>query len=296
MRQKTIESAVMFADISDSTRLYESLGDRKAQSIISQCLTRMINICRRQSGVLIKTVGDEIMCRFPTVNEAVLAAQTINQALENEISSEGVKLSVRIGMHFGKVVEQEQDLYGDVVNVAARLTSIARAQQIITTQAVIDRLSEGFNNGVRLYDQAAIRGKQQEIKMYEILWGQEDVTGIISRVDLAKHPGFSVLVLKYGDQEHVVKPSSDPMLIGRGKQCHLIVNTLLASRKHARLEYRRGKFVLVDQSTNGTFVRSQEGGEVYLRREELPLSGEGVISLGESIDDDPEKLIHFHCQ
>ncbi len=296
MRQKTIESAVMFADISDSTRLYESLGDRKAQSIISQCLTRMINICNRQAGVLIKTVGDEIMCRFPTANEAVLAAQTINQALENEISSEGVKLSVRIGMHFGKVVEQEQDLYGDVVNVAARLTSIARAQQIITTQAVVDRLSAGFNNGVRLYDQAPVKGKQQEIKMYEILWGQEDVTGIISRVDLAKHPGFSTLVLKYEDQEHIVKPNSDPMLIGRGKQCHLIVKALLASRTHARLEYRRGKFVLVDQSTNGTFVRSQEGGEVYLRREEFPLSGEGVISLGESIDDDPEKLIYFHCQ
>ncbi|MCP4406331.1 MAG: adenylate/guanylate cyclase domain-containing protein [Gammaproteobacteria bacterium] len=296
MRQKTIESAVMFADISDSTRLYESLGDGRAQSIISQCLTRMISICDRQSGILIKTVGDEIMYCFPTVNEAVLAAQTINQALESEISSEGVKLSVRIGMHFGKVVEKERDLYGDVVNVAARLTSIARAQQIITTQAVIDRLSEGFNNGVRLYDQAAIRGKQEEIKMYEILWGQEDVTGIISQVDLARHTGFSVLVLKYEDQKYVVKPSNNPMLIGRGKQCQLIVNTLLASRKHARLEYHRGKFVLVDQSTNGTFVKSQEGGEVYLRREELPLFGDGLISLGESIADNPGKLIHFHCQ
>ncbi len=296
MSEKTLQSLVMFADVSDSTRLYEALGDRRAQAIISECLTRMADICQRYSGVPIKTVGDEIMCRFPSVDQGVLAAQKINQDLECEPKTEKVTLSVRIGMHFGPVVEQEDDLYGDVVNVAARMTSIARGQQIITTQAVVDRLSRQFANMVRFYDKAAVKGKQEEINMYEILWGQADVTGIISRVDFSNNVAFTYLQLRYKDDEIIVTPTDADLLIGRGKQCDLIVNALLASRTHARLEYRRGKFVLVDQSTNGTFVKTQDGGKVYLKREQLPLSGQGVISLGEAISEQSENLIYFDCR
>jgi class 3 adenylate cyclase len=296
MRENKVESAVMFADIADSTRLYDSLGDRKAQAIVSRYLTRMTEICQRDHGILIKTVGDEIMCRFPACDEAVLAAQRINQVMENESSYGGVVLAVRIGIHYGTVVEKDGDLYGDVVNVAARMTSIARAKQIITTQAVVDNLSRALANGVRLYDQAMVKGKQEEIKMYEILWGQEDLTGIISQAELVKHPAFSFLKLIHNDVETVMKPTDALMLIGRGNQCDLIVDTMLVSRTHARLEYRRGKFVLIDQSTNGTFVKIQDGTEVYLRREELPLSGEGVISLGESVNAGSNNMIQFHCQ
>jgi hypothetical protein len=286
----------MFADISDSTRLYDALGDTKAQAIVSRYLTRMTEICRYDHGKLIKTVGDEIMCRFPTCDEAVLAAQRINQAMENESSFGGVVVAVRIGIHFGTVVEKDGDLYGDVVNVAARMTSIARGKQIITTQAVVDNLSKALANGVRLYDEAMVKGKQEEIKMYEILWGQEDVTGIISQAELVKHPAFSFLKLVYSNAEYVMKPTDALILIGRGNQCDLIVDTMLVSRTHARLEYRRGKFVLIDQSTNGTFVKIQDGAEVYLRREELPLSGEGVISLGESVEVRSKNMIQFHCK
>jgi hypothetical protein len=296
MSEKTLQSLVMFADVSDSTRLYEALGDRRAQTIISECLVRMAEICQSYSGVPIKTVGDEIMCRFPGVDQGVLAAQKINQDLEYEPETAQAKLSVRIGMHYGPVVEQKDDLYGDVVNVAARMTSIARGQQIITTQAVVDRLSRQFANMVRFYDKAAVKGKQEEINMYEILWGQADVTGIISRVDFSKNVAFTYLQLKYRDDEIIVKPNDAVLLIGRGKQCNLVVQALLASRTHARLEYRRGKFVLVDQSTNGTFVKTQDGGKVYLKREELPLSGQGVISLGEAIGEQSENLIYFDCR
>jgi adenylate cyclase len=289
------ECAVMFADIAGSTALYETYGDLQAQFIVSQCLTKMSNICAQHSGVLIKTVGDEIMCRFPGPDDAVRAAQRINQTLENDSASSKIKLSVRIGLHYGQVIERDADVYGDAVNLAARLTSIARAKQIITTEATVKELSPEMVPLTRLFDKATVKGKQKEIKMYEVLWGQEDVTTIISTAVMKKHVVTASLILKYHNIERTLLPATQPLLIGRGPQCGIVVESSLISRVHARFEYRRGKFVLVDQSTNGTFIKSQNGREVYIRREELPLWGQGTISLGQSINSDKEHLIYFKC-
>ena len=294
MSEKTVTCAILFADIAGSTALYESLGDLQAQFMISQCLNRMTIICARHSGALIKTVGDEIMCRFPTAEDAVQAAQQINQTLENDAATNQIKLSVRIGLHFGHVVERDADVYGDAVNLAARLTSIARAKQIITTQATVDRLSPDLSQSTRLYDQASVKGKQEEIKIYEILWGQEDVTTIVSSALMNQHLEALSLTLTYGNQQYKLEPDSSSQLIGRGSQCNVVVDSNLVSRVHAKLEYRRGKFVLIDQSTNGTFVKTRNGREVYIRREELPLWGEGIISLGESISENTQHMIYFH--
>jgi len=85
-------------------------------------------------------------------------------------------------------------------------------------------------------------------------------------------------------------------ILGRAKDCDLMVKSDLSSRHHAQLVYRKGKFVLIDQSTNGTFVKSQGGSEVYVQGEETPLSGSGFISLGKSITVDNEHLIYYSCQ
>jgi len=85
-------------------------------------------------------------------------------------------------------------------------------------------------------------------------------------------------------------------IIGRAKDCDLSINSDLASRHHALLVYRKGKFVLVDQSTNGSFVKPQGGKETYVQAEELPLAGSGFISLGKAVTVDNEHLIYYSCQ
>lgn len=66
-----------------------------------------------------------------------------------------------------------------------------------------------------------------------------------------------------------------------------------ASRKHAWIEFRREKFVLVDYSSNGTWVRTTDNKEIYLRREEFPLWGHGWISLGQPLDSNLDQSIEF---
>lgn len=104
------------------------------------------------------------------------------------------------------------------------------------------------------------------------------------------------LYLTYHNMIKDVGTRTQGFIIGRAKDCDLAVNSDLASRHHAQLVYRKGKFVLVDQSTNGTFVKSQGGREVYVQSEAVPLSGSGFISLGKAVSVDNEHLIYYSCQ
>ena len=77
----------------------------------------------------------------------------------------------------------------------------------------------------------------------------------------------------------------------------MTVDETLASRQHVRIECRRGKFFIIDQSTNGTYIKAEEtGGETFLRREEAPLTGAGVISLGRSFSENPKEVVKFRSE
>jgi class 3 adenylate cyclase len=297
MVEHNINCAVMFADIAESTRLYEAFGDETAQQLVSRCLSQISQICGHYGGSIVKMVGDEVMCRFSTADDAVHAACQIHEDLAaNHRVAGAPELLVRIGLHFGPAILQGNDLFGDTVNLAARMTTVAKAGQIITTEDTVNTLSIENAKSARLYDKALVKGKQAEIAMYEILWKREDATNIISRATLTQHLATQELKLKHNDLETIVLSNAPMFLIGRSPQCDLVVDSGFASRTHARIEYRRGKFVLIDQSTNGTFVKTDEGKEVYLRREELPLWGEGNISLGEVFTPGNARLITYICR
>lgn len=104
------------------------------------------------------------------------------------------------------------------------------------------------------------------------------------------------LYLTYHNVIKDVGSRTQGFILGRAKDSDLMVKSDLASRHHARLLFRKGKFVLIDQSTNGTFIKPQGGKEVYVQSEELPLSGSGFISLGKAITVDNDHLIYYSCQ
>ena len=104
------------------------------------------------------------------------------------------------------------------------------------------------------------------------------------------------LYLTYHNKIKDLGSRTPGMILGRAKDCDLMVTSDLASRHHAQIVYRKGKFVLIDQSTNGTFVKAQGGKEVYVQQEEAPLSGSGFISLGKAVTVDNEHLIYYSCQ
>ena len=292
MTKQDLECAILFADIAGSTRLYQTLGDDRAQAAVTACLTRLTEIAGRHEGVLIKTIGDEIMCRFATVDAMLQAASEMHQSLHDD-PVPGASIAVRIGAHFGPVILEEGDVFGDAVNVGARLRDIAKAGQIITTAETVQRASRTLRDKARLVDRASLPGRDIEVGIHEVMWeANADVTTIARFSQIQRAPLSGRLSIQYGGGELVQAPT-DTITIGRDLQCDLVVTSELASRQHARIEYSRGRFVLTDQSTNGTFVRRADGSTAHVFRSELLLDGEGTISLGRAFEQGDTQPILF---
>lgn len=288
------QSAIMFADISGSTSLYNKLGDEKAELLISTRLSKMQELTAIHNGRVIKTIGDEVMCQFPTAIQATLAAKEMH--MEKATTDASNALDIRVGLHFGSTIEKDNDIFGDAVNIAARMAGIAKANQIITTENFIQHLDEDLKSKTRLFDTTRVKGIDDEIKIYQIMWEADNVTTFATAQHIQQISQANVsIVFKFNGEERFYTDTdvSTAVSIGRDGSCDLTVDAGYASRSHVNLEFRRGKFVLVDHSTNGTYVKLNDQDEIFIRREELPLMGEGYISLGESYNPDNTTNIYF---
>lgn len=299
MAPKTTNLAILFADISGSTRLYEILGDVAARKKVADCLEMLTAVIKQHNGTVIKTIGDEIMCTFPTSEDAANAACEMHEMLEDDITEQTaagpISLTIRVGMHYGPAILEAGDVFGDAVNVAARMASMAKGNQIITTQNAVDEMSPIMRASTRFIDRAPVKGKKETMDIFEVLWQQEDVTRMSTGVITPQQTEPVRMRLTYQNDSVILDGDITQVVMGRSKSADLTVNETLASRQHVRIEHRRGKFFIIDQSTNGTYVH-HENDESFLRREEMPLSGDGMISLGRSFTEDPQEVVHFKSE
>ncbi|MFO7275583.1 MAG: adenylate/guanylate cyclase domain-containing protein [Pseudomonadota bacterium] len=296
---KDIELAILFADVVGSTRLYELMGDLRARDMVATCIEVMRSATEQNQGTVIKTMGDEVMATFPTADAALNAAAQMQQQISthSQLKVEGQPVAIRIGCHFGPVVLESRDVFGATVHTANRMTSQAKAGQIITTGATVERLSPQWRAAVRQIDIAMIRGQGSEVTLYEVLWQTEDVTSMVPAIaTLARGTRQMRLRLRCQDREILIDEARPNIAIGRAEDNDLVVKGNLISRLHARIEISRNKFVLIDQSTNGTFVQTSDGEEAFVRRDSLQIKGEGMIGLGRLPDRDSPQTIRFICE
>ena len=299
MAPKTTNLALLFADISGSTRLYEILGDVATRTKIADYLDTLKVVVARHNGIVIKTIGDEIMCTFDTAEDAANAACEMHEILDDDVTEQTaagpISLTIRVGMHYGPAILEASDVFGDVVNVAARMASMAKGGQIITTQNAVDAMSPIMRASTRFIDRAPVKGKKETIDIFEVLWQQEDVTRMSTGIITLPSPDPVRMRLTYKSDSVTLDSDVTQVVMGRSEAADLTVNESLASRHHVRIEHRRGKFFIIDQSTNGTYVH-HENEEAFLRREEMPISGDGMISLGRSFSDNPQEVVHFKSE
>ena len=250
-------------------------------------------------GTVIKTIGDEIMCRFPSADDAVRAAIECQEEISAGIRGETVEVFIKVGLHFGPaILAQDGDVFGDAVNVAARMAGIAKSAQIITTQETVLLLDADLQDRCRRFDKTMVKGKEEEIEIHQVDWeNNEDVTRIMMLADVVKEQTKYLSLDFEGSQTRLSSTELGTFIIGRGTQSDLHCKTRMASRVHATVEFRRGKFLLTDQSSNGTFVKTDEGEAIFLRRQELLLWGSGTIALGEeSAAQDASNTIRYVCE
>src|ERR1700750_3231517 len=217
---KEIEAAILFADVVGSTKLYELLGDLRARDMVTICIEVMRAATDQHNGTVIKTMGDEVMSTFPTADDALNAAAQ----MQKQISSHpGLKIddhavAIRIGCNFGPVVLENRDVFGTAVHTANRMTSQAKAGQIMTTATMVERLSGEWRASVRQIDIATLKGRSSESVLYEVLWQTEDVTSMVPAIAITSRDRANKsqrLRLRYQGQEVLVDDGRANITIGR---------------------------------------------------------------------------------
>ena len=293
MTQDPQHLAVLFADITGSSKLYESLGDAEALATIDGCLDIVAKVCTGAGGRVVKTIGDEVMAVFPSADAAARAATDMQVRISTRRTSRGTPLAIHVGFHFGPIIEEGSDVFGDSVTVAARLSSLARAGQIFTSVQTVTELSPALQSRTRDQDAHTVKGKQHDIGIFELIWqeSEDELTALSTRPVIRA----AQLTLTHGERQFALGTTAAAITIGRDPQNDVVISDRKASRMHARIERRRDKFVLVDHSSNGTYVTVEGQGELAVRREELTLRGRGHMSFGHAVADDPSECASFSC-
>jgi adenylate cyclase len=260
MARETQTLTVMFADITESSRLYQQLGDGIARGVIDECLRVLSAILPHFKGRLVKTLGDAIMCVFPDASSAVSAAVEMQSAVSAGQAGDH-PLRIHVGLHAGPVLVENDDIFGDTVNAAAFLTNVAMADQILISEST----------GLELVAPIKIN--------------------LMAPAGVAADKGS--LIVSLNDERLRVDRWRPLVTIGRAAECDLVVNDHFASRRHCSIRFVRTSFYLVDHSVNGTYVTLASGDEIHLLRGETVIEGGGEIRLGRSRADQVDDVITF---
>jgi class 3 adenylate cyclase/pSer/pThr/pTyr-binding forkhead associated (FHA) protein len=194
--------AVMFTDIVGSTRFFEEFGDVAGLVYVHKCIDMLSPVAEKHGGTICKTIGDALMTYFEDPVHAVHSAVEMQRTLEayNAHQQEQERIHVRIGMNYGMGMIKEKDVFGDVVNTAARIQTLAKVDGIYVSASRDERTT--LENSLRKADipfqkatEAEVKGKAEKIAAFEILW-HEMKGGAVEVVPLAPQMAGRVDVAK----------------------------------------------------------------------------------------------------
>lgn len=295
-------STVIFADLTGSTGLYESLGNERAAAIVLRMTQWIGDAIQSHEGRVVKNLGDGVLGVFASAHEAVSMAGELQRAHQVNLQRwpGPMHTEIRIGVACGEVLEVEGDTYGDAVNVASRLCEKAGPSEVwVNDVAAVDA---GIVPGVRFrkLGMFEIRGKSESQMVFLAEWRDGEDAGDMLTMQAGLPSTVTPLDSLLGSirihwpgGEREFSSNQTPVQIGRSSEMPLCVPDPRVSRVHARIEWRHGRFALTDQSSYGTWVWF-EGSEtaVPLRRDTCLLHGTGRITLGMPFEEGAP-VLHF---
>ena len=286
MNDTSQSRSVLLAGVAGSVRLHEKLGSDEAMRAVDRCLTRMERAAEAFGGRIIKRAGDELMVVFDLPDEAFQAAIEMRQRVADLPPVSGVKLAIRIGFSHGLVSEADGNIVGETVVEAAGLAGLAMPGQVLTSHQAQAALSPALKRLTRDLGSASAKGKSPTGIAFEVVTQSTAVpeTNKPGNVQEQKgdKPQEGKLCLRYAGKYITLDDSKPVITMGRDPQCDVVVHDRRASRNHARIELRGERIVVIDTSTNGTYVSLHGKPELFLRKEECGLYSKGLICFAGS--------------
>ena len=296
MTRQHAQMAVLFADITGSTALFDAVGDTIARQIEQEWLKQIKRLLPQFDGRVVKTIGDEVMCVFPDADNAVLAASAMQAAVLSHPPL-GHAIKLHIGLHSGDVIAEGDDVFGNTVNIAAYLTAVALPQQIAITGSTYAALTDTLKTRTRPVFRAVLKGQSAESIIYQVLWKLDNPELTESFFSTRQQPlvlsDMGGLLIQYANQVIHLNHSKQAITLGRDAVCDIVIDDRSASREHARIKLEGMNFYLIDRSINGSYISFDNRPEISALRREVLLDGSGRISLGRAFSENPSNVITF---
>ena len=284
MRMQSDIRTVLFTDVCE-TGVF-GLDDVEGHKLAARALRLVSEAAKRNGGKVVKTVRNCIVVTFTAVESAHRAARIIQLALRNG------PVRVKCGMHVGAVITTNDDIFGDTVKVAEHVLAHAGAGEILMTAKCVEALPAAQRASVRLVDTTSIAGLPEWIELHRVLSDVEAAAPAQAPADETP----VALVLTYKGSSMRIAAGDEPFAMGREASCSLRLASALASRNHATICWRDGRFVLMDSSGNGTYVIDGSGEELHISRREHVLQGHGRLSLGMHCEGNTRDIIEYRCE
>jgi class 3 adenylate cyclase len=163
---------VLFTDIVGSTDYFRSHGNLAGRNMLQTHQDLASKPIVEYGGYLVKTLGDSVMAHFIDPRKAIRSAIKIQQGFQsyNEAKAKEKQIHIRIGIHLGEAIIEEKDIFGDVVNMAAKLVQVAEIDQILISQDLYDVVKDLSHGLFQLVDVSSKRKIPKGLTIYQVLW------------------------------------------------------------------------------------------------------------------------------
>ncbi|MCK4391170.1 MAG: adenylate/guanylate cyclase domain-containing protein [Desulfobacterales bacterium] len=164
--------AVLFTDIVGSTQFFKSQGDLAGRQMLQQHQDMASGCVTEHGGVVVKILGDSVMAYFLNAKEALKSAIKIQQKLQTYNRERDLQdqIHIRIGIHFGDGIIEQNDIFGDVVNIAAKMTHLVGRDQIYISQEVYELAHDLPPVRFEMVDLSGKKDVPRRLTVYRAIW------------------------------------------------------------------------------------------------------------------------------
>ncbi|MBL8436754.1 MAG: adenylate/guanylate cyclase domain-containing protein [Zoogloeaceae bacterium] len=278
---------VLATEVIGGATLAQRLGEVEGKRAVDRCVNRVGRVVESNHGLFLHAEGDRLIAGFERCDTGVQAACEMLERVASLPPNSGVRLAIHVGVHYGPVDVGARP-EGEAMEFASRLQGLARPGEALASGPTVVLLSPATRQFAGLAEERAPSGAKFDWPIY-LLGARGGITTSLPPASRLSQR----LQVRHQQDFHVVEDHRPILLLGRELGNDVVVIDPRASRQHARIERRREGFVLVDQSTNGTFVILDGQPEQCVKRAEMALVGQGRIGCGFSANEVERDLIFF---
>jgi adenylate cyclase len=311
----TSETCVLIAEVTGDAPLLGKLGAMETQRAVERCRNRAERSIDAYQGFIVQADGRTLIAHFPRSENAALAAFDLRARVKQLPPVSGVALSIQVAIHAGELDAGSQQPGSAALSAARELVGLAPAGQILVSSEAAAILPENVRSQLSAEQLAGFAhdafifrtGNAPAAAASPEAYSPTATSLALDQhsFDTAPHsqsPVFSAavtapqrtsLMLRHNKNTLSVSDNHPVVLAGREEGNDLVIADRRASRHHSRIEWRHNHFVLIDTSTNGTFMVDDAGNEVVLRRGEADMPARGRIGFGYSPMEVGAEVIFF---